>query len=209
MTPAQQIALGRSVERFIELGLHDDVLLLAIGLELEIQEHPQDANWKRAAARVHRTATGHPVRYWLSHVLRRDLPRHVPAHESGGITLHCVAPMIRRATCGREVPLRPWSTSTGHAVPVLVGEYVTWHAYCRKHAYHPQTHVRVHGTPEAHAAAKRLRHNTGGQLRDAFPRHKVEDGYRWADQRWEPDDRPVEAVRLRLVPPLEAAEEST
>lgn len=207
MTPAQQIALGRAVERFVEIGLRDDVLLLAIGLQLDILEHPREAKWGRAAARVHRGLVADSARYWLKDVLRRDLPRHRPAHETGEVTLTCVAPMVRRATCGREVPLQPWASQRGSVIPVLVGEHVAWHAYCRKHRADPATRWPMRGTPEAVNAAKRLRHNVGGQLRDAFPGHKVDTGYRWADPRWEPDDHPVEAVRLRLVPPIEAAEE--
>ncbi len=220
---ATELFVGKTLLRLVDLGLRDDVLLLAIGMELEVRANPGDAKWKRAAARVHRglrtkvTVGGEPAAsdardYWLSGVLRQDLPRHVPAHEQpDGPVLHCIAPMVRRPLCGREVNLRPWSFDRSIAIPVLVGGQVAWHAYCRQHRDepHPQRpsmKVTRKGEPEAYEAAKRLRHNVGGQLRDAFPTYRIEEAYKWVDKRWEPDDRPVEAVRLRLVPPLEPAE---
>ncbi len=210
---ATELFVGKTLLRLVDLGLRDDVLLLAIGLELEVHANPGDGKWKRAAARVHGDRVGvRDVSYWLSGVIRQDLPRHVPAHEQpDGPVLRCIAPMVRRSFCGRDVNLRPWSSDRGIAIPVLVGGDVTWHAYCRQHrdGPHPQRpsmKVTRKGEPEAYEAAKRLRHNVGGQLRDAFPTYRIEDAYKWVDKRWEPDDRPVEAVRLRLVPPLEPAE---
>lgn len=219
MSTAQDLDLGRVVRRCVDLGLHDDVLLLAVGLHLETQANPGAGSWKRAAARVHGgLSRRRDVDYWLAQTLRYDLPRHTPAHElPGAPRVPCAQPMVRRPTCGVEVSGDPYGGLFGAFVPVLVGGHVTWQAFCRRHRLvaappfngRPSGSTYRRGQPEAYAAVKLLPHNTGGLLQRAFPQWKIESGYLWADPRWTAVDvGTVHPVRLTLVPPLDPSPEA-